>query len=137
MVGGGQVINLATGSNETSAALQAASSVIASTTPPCSLSGLPTNAPYAGVGKHDEERINDAIKSTPRSSTESAEAVDTGENGDDGGEHDGGSGAAAAEARTAPEGVAEGLEGMSAGSLVATFRRAQEERVALYRKFNR
>lgn len=30
----------------------------------------------------------------------------------------------------------EGLEGMSAGALVASFRRAQEERVALYRKFN-
>lgn len=33
-------------------------------------------------------------------------------------------------------GVDEGLEGMSATGLVASFRRAQEERVGLYRKFN-
>lgn len=33
-------------------------------------------------------------------------------------------------------GVGQGLEGMSTGNLVASFRRAQEERVALYKKFN-
>lgn len=34
------------------------------------------------------------------------------------------------------EEVLKGMEGMSAGALVASFRRAQEERVALYRRFN-
>lgn len=34
------------------------------------------------------------------------------------------------------DGVLKGMEGMSAAALVASFRRAQEERVALYRKFN-
>lgn len=44
--------------------------------------------------------------------------------------------AATAAAATENGDVLKGMEGMSAGALVASFRRAQEERVALYRKFN-
>lgn len=42
----------------------------------------------------------------------------------------------AAAAAAGHEDVLKGMEGMSAGALVASFRRAQEERVTLYRKFN-
>lgn len=85
--GGGQVINLSTGSNETIDAARAASSV--------SSAGLPNAAVAPSVGSGD---------------------------GLDGKREAGG--------------VEKGLEGMSARGLVASFRRAQEERVGLYRKFN-
>lgn len=97
----GQVINLATGANETQGAkvaVQAISSALASS---CGTDADGGTAPLPstnGVGDRAKPGVDCA--------------------------KEGGGG------------VVEGLRGMSTGDLVTSFRRAQEERVALYKKFN-
>ncbi|CAM9869476.1 unnamed protein product [Pylaiella littoralis] len=160
--GGGQVINLTTGSNETCAAAEAASSLMATAVAsPDGHGAAPSSnaAPYAesngcgGCGgkgttgnasgdeesnhdsgcadadaMHDTEGQEDGTTKTTAAAAHGCTATTgasagtaTAEGGEGGGE---------------VGGVLKGMEGMSAAALVASFRRAQEERVALYRKFN-
>ncbi|CAM9251255.1 unnamed protein product [Ectocarpus fasciculatus] len=150
--GGGQVINLATGSNETRAAAEAASGLMAamSTGPLSAAAGAgccpsktaagaggdapdkpgapPTSAaPYSGGAGHSCNADGEAGPGAQSGGGGEAGARDPGLKP---------SASAAGQDEKEEGDVLKGLEGMSAGALVASFRRAQEERVALYRKFN-
>lgn len=124
---GGQVLNLATGTNETEVAAQAASSLM-STLAPVAPSATSQNAPYSS-GQGDGTKPGGGAT---RVSTTTAAAVGEAGAGDGCAER----GKGAAVGGVEGEGVGRRLEGMSDASLVVSFRRAQEERVALYRKFN-
>ncbi|CAN0154615.1 unnamed protein product [Scytosiphon promiscuus] len=156
--GGGQVINLTTGSNETRAAAEAASGLMATmgaVLPPLSNVAAPSNggadarappptsAPYSeseDSGRQSSNGVCNATSSPLPLGDETRDPTAGAENG--GGDEADARGpgqaapapAAAAAAAAVEEGkVLKGMEGMSAGALVASFRRALEERVALYK----
>lgn len=184
----GQVINLATGSNESVAAAQAASGLIASI---ASLSAGEDGASSSAVSEESNpsssfvvgtlpsasaSAVVDSPEKLPTSDASMSDGASRSNSGHSNGHGTGSSqtpgasngrdnapgvsntpitradGDAAKAQGEEPagnseeqnggqgtggdEGVAKGFEGMSPGSLIAAFRRAQEERVALYRKFN-
>ncbi|CAM9298432.1 unnamed protein product [Ectocarpus sp. 12 AP-2014] len=152
--GRGQVINLATGSNETRAAVEAASGLMAAMA-----TGSPSAAADSGCcpSKTAAGPCGDALEKPAAPPTSAAPYADSdggaghscGAGGEAGAGAQRGGGGGEAGARdpglnlpTATAGQEEergglqGLQGMPTGALVASFRRAQEERVALYRKFN-
>ncbi|CAM9891355.1 unnamed protein product [Ectocarpus sp. 6 AP-2014] len=153
--GRGQVINLATGSNETRAAAEAASGLMAAmaTGPPSSATAgagcCPSKTAAGPCGDAPEKPTASPTSAAPYADSDGGAGYSCNAGGEAGlGAHRGGCGGEAG-ARdpglnlpTAAAGQEEegdglqGLQGMSAGALVASFRRAQEERVALYRKFN-
>ena len=135
--GGGQVINLATGANETAAASQAAS-MLAESLRPCAVA-----APLDSAGAGAEV----PALAARREGTSSDEAVDARGMGGYGGPgrvagNEGSSSSRAVNGAQhevkadAADGFVEKLGGMTPGALVASFRRAQEERVALYKRFD-
>eukprot|EP00752_Nemacystus_decipiens_P011751 g10428.t1 len=155
--GGGQVINLATGSNETIAATEAATSLMST----MALDGSAARPSAAAPCAESPERGDGNGGGSGDAHTSSADGQRGNRDTQAGGAEDGtgaasGSGgggccasagdgaqelapaksASAAADAAGKDDVLKGLEGMSGGALVASFRRAQEERVALYRKFN-
>lgn len=98
-LGGGQVIDITTGSNETRAAAEAAERI----------AGIAVSPPGDGT-LPEQPSTRGATDRRGNGRTPSASAGDE---------------------------ILQGLEGMSPRELLKSFRRAQEERVALYGKFNR
>lgn len=129
----GQVINLATGANETEAAARAVSMLTQTASADSSSLQSPTTAAAAssseeveGRGTEGEEDVAREVAGGDGSSPQSPSSTGTAN----------GVKLDAKQAETKMEKFVENLEGMSPGALVASFRRAQEERVALYKRFN-
>lgn len=116
---GGQVINLTTGANETEAAARAVSMLTQTASEDPSYLRSPTTATAAASGS----------KEVDGRGTEGEQDVAK--------EVEGGEGLSSKE--TLKQGKAEFIENlgdMTPGALISSFRRAQEERVALYKRFN-
>ena len=116
----GQVINLSTGANETEAAARAVSML----TQTASADPSPTTAAAAASGSKEMDGRG----------TEGEQDVAKEVEGGEGSPPQSSSSTGSVKQEKAK--FDENLGGMTPGGLVTSFRRAQEERVALYKRFN-
>lgn len=120
----GQVINLTTGANETEAAARAVSMLTQTASVDPSNLPSPTTAAAAASGSKEvdwrgtegEQDVAKEVEGGEGSPSQSSSTTGT--------------------VKQAKATFIENLGGMTPGALVTSFRRAQEERVTLYKRFN-